>query len=64
MRTVKEQADHLLRKMTVDMSIDKWQTQQCAIAACEVILDEYNDFIQTKEQLLYWQEVKKELESR
>jgi len=64
MRTIKEQADYLLRKMTVDMSIDKWQTKQCAIAACEVILNEYNDFIQTEKQLLYWQEVKKELESR
>ena len=25
MRSIEEQADHMLRKMTVDMSIDLWQ---------------------------------------
>jgi hypothetical protein len=67
MRTIEEQADHLLRKMTVDMSIDKWQTQQCAIAACEVILDEIKSFADNEIKtpiIIYWEKVKKELESR
>ena len=39
MRTIEEQAEHMLRIMTVDMSIDFWQTQQCAIKACEEIIE-------------------------
>ena len=38
MMNEKEMAEHLLNKMTVDMSIDFWQTKECAIASVDVIL--------------------------
>ncbi len=38
MMNEKEMVEHLLNKMTVDMSIDFWQTKECAIASVDVIL--------------------------
>ena len=35
-RSIEEQAEYMLEKMTVDMSIDFWQTKECAIAACDI----------------------------
>jgi len=67
MRTIEEQAEHMLRIMTVDMSIDFWQTQQCAIKACEEIIETIRVFgdneIKTP-NIIYWEKVIKNLESR
>lgn len=51
-----EMADYITRKMTVDMSIDKWQVKHCAIEAVKLMMD-----TQT-ENLGYWSEVKSILE--
>ena len=65
-RSIKEQADHMLRIMTVDMSIDLWQTAMCAIAAVEEIIEAVrkvadNDVVTP--QIIYWEKVKQELET-
>lgn len=51
-----EMANHIWNKMTVDMSIDRWQVKQCSIEATQLMLD-----TQT-ENLEYWSEVKSILE--
>lgn len=43
-RTSEEYTEHILRKMTVDMSIDFWQTKECALASIEDSLDILEDF--------------------
>lgn len=43
-KTSEEYTEHLLRKMTVDMSIDFWQTKECALASIEESLDILEDF--------------------
>jgi len=53
--------------MTVDMSIDLWQTQQCAIKACEEIMDEIRRIGHPElitPSIVYWEKVKKKLESK
>jgi hypothetical protein len=65
-RSIKEQADHMLRIMTVDMSIDLWQTAMCAIAATEEIIEAVKDCAHKElvvPQIIYWEKVKKELET-
>jgi hypothetical protein len=65
-RSIKEQADHMLRIMTVDMSIDLWQTAMCAIAAVEEIIEairEVADDDVITPIVIYWEKVKKELET-
>ncbi len=42
-RSIEEQAEYMLEKMTVDMSIDFWQTKECAIAACDICIDAAQD---------------------
>lgn len=67
MRSIEEQAEHMLRIMTVDMSIDLWQTQQCAIKACEEIMDEIRRIGHPElitPSIIYWEKVKKKLESK
>ena len=65
-RSIKEQADHMLRIMTVDMSIDLWQTAMCAIAAVEEIIEAIravaDDDVITP-IVIYWEKVKQELET-
>ena len=64
MRTIEEQATHLLEKMTVDMSIDLWQTKECAMAACDVMCDyirEPNKDI-TLNMVIYWEKVKQRIQ--
>lgn len=68
-----EMADNLLSKMTVDMSIDFWQTNECAIASVDVILwnvlnemelsdEEVSE--ENLEQRNYWRSVKEILKSK
>ena len=47
-RSIDEQANHMLQKMTVDMSIDFWQTKECAKAACDEIIDFIRDNMDTE----------------
>ena len=53
-----EMADYLVRKMTIDMSIDKWQTINCAIEAVDLML-----FAQHLDHE-YWNNVKNILSKR
>ena len=65
-RSIKEQADHMLRIMTVDMSIDLWQTAMCAIAAVEEIIDAVRAVADNEivtPNIIYWKKVKQELET-
>jgi hypothetical protein len=65
-RSIKEQADHMLRIMTVDMSIDLWQTAMCAIAAVEEIIEAIRDVADDDvitPIVIYWEKVKQELET-
>ena len=58
--SIEEQAEHMLRKMTVDMSIDFWQTKRCAMAACEAIIDFIRDNMDndvSTPQIIYWEKV-------
>jgi hypothetical protein len=43
-KTSKEYTEHILRRMTVDMFIDLWQTKECALASIEESLDVLEDF--------------------
>ena len=65
MRTIEEQASHLLEKMTVDMSIDFWQTKECAMAACDVMCDFIRDSIPNDDitpLVIYWEQVKQRIQ--
>jgi ABC-type proline/glycine betaine transport system substrate-binding protein len=55
--TPTEKADDLLARMTVDFSIDAWQSKQCALVAVDEILKAlgYEDE--------FWLRVKKEIEN-
>jgi hypothetical protein len=59
--TPKQKASNLYDKMTVDFSIDKWQTKQCALVAVDELIYETQFEVPNIRQK-YWQEVKKELE--
>ena len=68
-RDVEKQVNHMLYKMTLepDMSIDFWQTKECAIAACEIIIEFIEDTIEPEqmfEHINYWKSVKETLRSR
>ena len=63
-RSIEDQATHMLQKMTVDMMIDGWQTKQCAIAACDEIIDFIRDNMDNDmitPLVIYWEKVKQEL---
>ena len=69
----KEMAEHLLNKMTVDMSIDFWQTKECAIASVDVILWNVLNVMELSdeevsednlEQRNYWKSVKEILKNK
>jgi hypothetical protein len=67
MRSIEEQADHMLRKMTVDMSIDLWQTKECAKNAIDEIIDvikEVADKEVVTPTIIYWEKVKQAIEKR
>jgi len=63
-RSIDEQAEHMLQKMTVDMSIDFWQTKQCAKAACDEIIDFIRDNMDNEiitPMVIYWEKVKQRI---
>lgn len=63
-RSIDEQANHMLQKMTVDMSIDFWQTKECAKAACDEIIDFIRDNMDTETIIplvIYWEKVKQRI---
>ena len=63
-RSIDEQAKHMLEKMTVDMSIDFWQTKQCAMAACDEIIDFIRDNMDNEMitlMVIYWEKVKQRI---
>lgn len=63
-RSIDEQAEHMLQKMTVDMSIDFWQTKQCAKAACDEIIDFIRDNMDNEMitlMVIYWEKVKQRI---
>jgi hypothetical protein len=65
-RSIEEQAQYMLEKMTVDMNIGFWQSQQCAINACEMIINEVvdvadNEFVTPT--IIYWEKVKQTIEN-
>jgi len=73
MMNEKEMAEHLLNKMTVDMSIDFWQTKECAIASVDVILWNVLNVMELSdeevsednlEQRNYWKSVKEILKNK
>ena len=64
-RSIEEQAEHMLQKMTVDMSIDFWQTKQCAKVACDVIIDFIQDTMDndvSNPYVIYWENVKQRIQ--
>ena len=64
-RSIEDQATHMLQKMTVDMMIDGWQTKQCAIAACEVMIDFIRDSVPNDDiapMVIYWEKVKQRIQ--
>jgi hypothetical protein len=68
MKTPKEKAEELFAKyvfLTIsDMSNENFnQTKQCALVAVDEVLNEENHFIQTDAHLLYWEQVKQEIEN-
>ena len=67
MRSIQEQADHLLRVMTVDMGIDFWQTKECAKHAVDEIIDAVREIAGNEivtPIIIYWEKVKQEIEKR
>ena len=63
-RSIDEQANHMLQKMTVDMSIDFWQTKECAKAACDEIIDFIRDNMDNElitPFVIYWEKVKQRI---
>jgi hypothetical protein len=67
MKSIEEQADHLLRKMTVDMSIDFWQTKECAKNAVDEIIDAIREVADNEvitPIIIYWEKVKQTIEKR
>ena len=63
-RSIDEQAKHMLQKMTVDMSIDFWQTKECAKAACDEIIDFIRDNMDNEiitPMVIYWEKVKQRI---
>jgi hypothetical protein len=65
--TPKQKAEELFAKyafLTIsDMSDENFnQTKQCALIAVDEVLNEENHFIQTDAHLLYWEQIKQEIE--
>lgn len=64
-RSIEEQATHMLQKMTVDMSIDFWQTKECATIACDEIIDFIRDNMDNDDiapLVIYWEKVKQRIQ--
>jgi hypothetical protein len=66
-RSIEEQADHMLRIMTVDMVIDFWQTKECAKNAVDEIIDAVKAVADNEVVtpiVIYWEKVKQAIEKR
>jgi hypothetical protein len=66
-RSIEEQAEYMLEKMTVDMSIDFWQTKECAIAACDICIDAARDSLDNDlitPVVIYWEKVKQRIQDK
>ena len=66
-RSIEEQAEYMLEKMTVDMSIDFWQTKECAIAACDICIDAAQDSLDNDlitSVVIYWEKVKQRIQDK
>ena len=59
--TPKEKAEYLIRQMTVDFSIEFEQSKLCAIVAVDEIIT-FGNQVGIREAMIYWNEVKSELE--
>jgi hypothetical protein len=67
MMSIEEKADHLLNLMTVDMSINFWQTKECAKNAVDEIINVVRDNTDNEiviPIIIYWEKVKQEIEKR
>jgi hypothetical protein len=65
--SIEEKADHLLNLMTVDMSINFWQTKECAKNAVDEIIDVVRDTTDNEiviPIIIYWEKVKQAIEKR
>ena len=65
--SIEEKADHLLNLMTVDMSINFWQTKECAKNAVDEIINVVRDNTDNEiviPIIIYWEKVKQEIEKR
>lgn len=58
--TPKEKAEYLIRKMTIDFSIEYAQSRLCALVCCDEII--YCLEIYDIDNINYWESVKIELE--
>jgi|LakMenEpi03Aug12_release.lakeMendotaPanAssembly.Ray.scaffolds.fasta_scaffold1768728_1 hypothetical protein len=74
--TPKEKAEELLESVMfslskqIDLNTGEYKPiltnpyyKECALIVVDEILNEVNDFIQTDAHLLYWEEVKQEIET-
>jgi hypothetical protein len=64
-RSIEEQAEYMLEKMTVDMSIDLWQTKECAMVACDICIDAAHDSLDNDlitPIVIYWEKVKQRIQ--
>ena len=57
--TPKEKADQLIRKMTVDFSIEFEQSKLCALICCEEAIDSVRYLDDDMEE--FWDEVKDQI---
>jgi hypothetical protein len=67
MMSIEEKADHLLNLMTVDMSINFWQTKECAKNAVDEIINVVRDNTDNEiviPIIIYWEKVKQAIEKR
>lgn len=64
--TPKEKANYLIRKMTVDFTIEYAQSKLCALVCCDEIINVHYKLIGDNSEIgtnhMYWEQVKKELE--
>ena len=61
--TPKEKAESLLRRMTIDFSIDDWQSKQCALVAVDEIIKALRKSLpEMGKGTGYWSDVRTELE--
>ncbi len=60
--TPKEKADQLIRRFTLDFTMDFALTKQASLIAVDEIIEFMSPYVNSKEAYDYWQEVKQEIE--